>query len=593
LSFFRYGPFRATVISVLAAGLLVAQTTTPPSAVDQRIQGIQDGLMPAVMVEGESSRTIKLTDRMAALHVPGVSVAVIHAGKIEWARGFGVTRIGGSAVTPETLFQAASISKPLTALAVLRLVESGKLNLDTDVNKYLQTWKVPENQFTAKNKVTLRELLSHTAGITVHGFAGYASGEQLPSVMQVLNGEKPANSPAIRVDVEPGSTWRYSGGGYVIVQQLLEDVTGKPFPRLMQEMVLGPIGMGHSTYEQPLPTRRLVEAAIPYFQDGQPVPGGPHIYPEMAPAGLWTTPSDLARYALEVQKILAGESNGVLSVATARQMLAPGMNHWGLGPQTGGSKEHPYFTHEGENDGFACDLVAYDDDDGAVIMTNGDNGGQIAAEMLRTIAYEYKWPDFQPARYAISKIDPKVFDGYVGAYQLTPTLLLAIRREGNRFITQGTGQEAIEIFPESDHDFFAKVIDAQVTFVTDSQGHATELILHQHGDRHAPRVEGDAAALAPKIHKEIHINPTIFDAYVGSYQLGPGFILSVSRNGDRFYTHAAGQEPVEIFPESDHDFFAKDFDAQVTFLTDSHGHTTELILHRGGVFHAPRIQQTP
>jgi CubicO group peptidase (beta-lactamase class C family) len=226
MSFSRAALFSATVVSVLAAGLLAAQITTKPPRLEQQIQRIQDGLMPAVFVEGQPSQTTKLTDRMAALHVPGVSVAVIHAGKIEWARGFGVTRIGGSAVTPETLFQAASISKPVTALAVLRLVESGKLNLDTDVNQYLKTWKVPENQFTAKNKVTLRELLSHTAGMTVHGFAGYASGDELPSVVQVLNGEKPANSPAIRVDVEPGSIWRYSGGGYVIVQQLLDDLTG-------------------------------------------------------------------------------------------------------------------------------------------------------------------------------------------------------------------------------------------------------------------------------------------------------------------------------------------------------------------------------
>jgi CubicO group peptidase (beta-lactamase class C family) len=149
---------------------------------------------------------------MAALHVPGVSIAVIHAGQTEWARGFGVTKFGGPAVTPETLFQAASISKPVTALAVLHLVQSGKLDLDTDVNRHLKTWKVPDNEFTAKTKVTLRELLTHTAGMTVHGFSGYASGAPVPTLVEVLNGEKPANSPAIRVDIEPGSTWRYQAG---------------------------------------------------------------------------------------------------------------------------------------------------------------------------------------------------------------------------------------------------------------------------------------------------------------------------------------------------------------------------------------------
>jgi len=168
---------------------------------------------------------------MAELHVLGVSITVIHNGEIEWARGFGVTRVGGPAVTQGTLFQAASISKPVTAMAVLHLVGSGKLDLDADVNQYLKAWKVPTNKFTETSKVTLRELLTHTAGMTVHGFPGYASDSALPTVVQVLNGEKPANTPAILVDTIPGSDWRYSGGGFVVTQVLLQDVTGKASPR--------------------------------------------------------------------------------------------------------------------------------------------------------------------------------------------------------------------------------------------------------------------------------------------------------------------------------------------------------------------------
>lgn len=235
---------------------------------------------------------------MAALHVPGVSIAVIHDGKIEWANGYGVVSLGGAPVTPETLFQAASISKPLTAMAVMHLVQTGKLNLDTDVNLYLKSWKIPSNSFTEKTKITLRELLSHTAGMTVHGFPGYASDATLPTLLQVLNGAKPANSPAIYADIAPGSEWRYSGGGFVIAQQLLLDTTGKPFPAFMKETVLIPAGMSHSTYEQPLPRSRMTEAAMPYRSNGQPTPGGPHVYPEMSAAGLWTTPSDLAHFAL-------------------------------------------------------------------------------------------------------------------------------------------------------------------------------------------------------------------------------------------------------------------------------------------------------
>jgi CubicO group peptidase (beta-lactamase class C family) len=484
----RSAIFSAAIFIALAASLLAAQVTTGPSALEQRILRIQDGLFPAVIVEGRPAQTNKLIDRMATLRIPGVSVAVIHEGKVEWARGFGVTKIDGPPVTPETLFQAASISKPVTAVAVMRLVEAGKLNLDTDVNQYLKTWKVPDNQFTAARKVSLRELLSHTAGITVHGFGGYANGDPLPTIVQVLNGEKPANSPPIRVDVEPGTMWKYSGGGYVITQQLLEDITGKPFPQIMQEMVLGPMGMVHSTYEQPLPANRLSEAAMPYAQSGQAVTGGPHTYPEMAPAGLWTTPSDLAQYALDIQRSLAGNSNHVLSVATIRQMLTPVLNQWGLGPETGGSGDHLYFTHGGANDGFRCNLVAYDSGDGAVVMTNSDAGGAIANEILRTIAYEYKWPDFQPVHRTIAKIDPKTFDSYVGSYRLAPNFTLTISRDGEHFFAQATGQAKLEIFPENARDFFMTSVDARITFVTDSHGQATELILHQGGDQHAPRM---------------------------------------------------------------------------------------------------------
>src|SRR5215813_2489454 len=177
-------------------------------------------------------------DRMTHYHVPGLSLAFVHDGTVAWTQAFGVARVGGEPVTSETLFQASSISMPVTALAVLRLVEQGKLNLEVDVNQYLKSWKLPTNRFTEQKKVTLRGLLSHTAGATVHGFEGYASGKKLPTLVQVLNGESPANSAPVMIDFVPGTSFRYAGGGYAIIQQLLIDVTGEPFPELMQELVL-------------------------------------------------------------------------------------------------------------------------------------------------------------------------------------------------------------------------------------------------------------------------------------------------------------------------------------------------------------------
>ena len=493
------------LFSTIILGSISAQT---PSAIEQRIQRIQE-LPPSVIVRGEPIATTKLADRMSALHIPGVSIAVIHDGKIEWARGFGVSSIGGPPVTPETLFRAASISKPVAAMAVLRLVDQGKLNLDTDVNQYLKSWKLPANEFTAKTKVTIRQLLTHTAGLTVHGFAGYAAGVPLPTLVQVLDGEKPANSGPIRVDIEPGSIWRYSGGGYVVAQQLVQDVTGQPFAKLMHDTVLEPIGMIRSTYEQPLPKSRMAEVATPYRGDGQPVPGGPHAYPEMAPAGLWTTPSDLARYAIEVQKSLAGSSNRVLSAAMVRQMLTAVKGRQGLGPGVGGSDKQPYFTHGGANEGYRCELMAYDSGDGVVIMTNGDNGGQLASEIERSVAREYGWPDFQPKERTVTAVDPKVLDTYAGVYQ-SDAGAFTVTREDQQLFVQLTGQPKFPAFPNGDGRFFLKVVDAQFTFTVDSEGRATQLTLHQNGadlvakrldDAAAKRMTDEAAARAELVAK--------------------------------------------------------------------------------------------
>lgn len=449
--------------------------------VEERVHRIENDLLPAVLVQGEPRQSIRLIDRMAALKVPGLSIAVIHDGRIEWARGYGVIKEGGAKVTSRTLFQAASASKPITAFAALRAVESRRLDLDSDVNQYLKHWKVPTNSFTDQTKVTLRELLTHTAGMTVHGFPGYGSNVPLPTLMQVLEGAPPANTPPIHVDMLPGTQWRYSGGGYVAVQQVLEDVTGQTFSKFVKDTVLTPAGMNHSTFEQPLPQSLLADAAMPFDSNGRSLEGGPHVFPEEAPAGLWTTPSDLARYAIEVQRSLEGKAKGLLSQAMARQMLTPAINHWGLGLRIGGSGRQPYFEHGGANPGYRCDLVAYENGDGAVVMTNSDNGSMLIGEVLETIAHEYGWADFQPTTHHVAKIDPRRFDVLTGSYQVAPEFILTITREGDRFFSQATHQGQVEIFPENEHEYFSKVVGAQMTFEMDSEGRPKRLILHQGG----------------------------------------------------------------------------------------------------------------
>jgi CubicO group peptidase (beta-lactamase class C family) len=493
---FRQDYGLATILAAICS-LLVPISVNASTSIEESIQHIRDGLLPPVLIEGEAPRKETLLDQMAHFHVPGVSIAVIRGGRIEWARGFGVAEIGGPPVTPRTLFQAASISKPVTALAALRLVQEGRLGMDADVNRYLKHWKIPNNRFTDQHPVTLRELLSHTAGMTVHGFAGYHADAVLPTLVQILDGQPPANSPPIIVDTLPGSRWRYSGGGYVVVQQLLEDVTGMPFDKLMQKTVLGPIGMSDSSYEQPLPKSKLATVAFPYRISGELVKGGgPHVYPERAPAGLWTTPSDLARYGIEVQRALAGHSHRVLTAATTRAMLTPGMNRQGIGPLIGGSASNRYFEHSGSNEGYRCDLLIYEHGDGVAIMTNSDNGDKLFPEILRTIAYEYHWPDFQPPMRSIAKIDPRVFDSLVGSYEIAPDFVLTFRRQGEQFIVQATGegQGPLEVFPQSGQEYFAKAVDALVSFELNDKGQALAVTLHQNGhDMTARRLDDTAA----------------------------------------------------------------------------------------------------
>ena len=235
----------------------------PPPTIDHALRA----LLPAIRVEGRTYTPATVEQRMQEHHVSAVSIAVIDAGRVVWARAYGLADVEEQRkATPQTLFQAASISKPVAATAALTLVDDGLLALDDDVNAKLRTWKVPP--FAFEQKVTLRRLLSHTAGLTVHGFPGYAPAGPLPTGVQILNGVPPANTKAVRVDIEPGSQWRYSGGGYVVLQMLLSDVTHQPFPQIMRERVLGPARMRTSTYEQPIPAALRTLAATAYHGDG-------------------------------------------------------------------------------------------------------------------------------------------------------------------------------------------------------------------------------------------------------------------------------------------------------------------------------------
>src|SRR5271167_373772 len=414
-------PKRLLLVSIsliLAASAisLPAQNAAPknsPAAIEERIRRVENGIPPIPLGPDQPPLQFTLLQLMDVLKVPGLSVAVVDGFKIAWAKPYGVTEAGTTnPVTTSTMFQAASISKVVSATGALYLEEHGKLSLDEDVNKELTTWKVPENEFTATQKVTLRRLLSHSAGTTVHGFPGYAVGEPIPTVVQIMNGEKPANTAPIRVDLVPGSKQLYSGGGVTIEQLLIMDVTGKPFPQFMQQTVLGPIGMTNSTFQQPLPPGLAAHAAAGALADGKPIPGKWHIYPELAAAGLWTTPTDLAKFGIEIALSKNGKSNRVLSEAMTRQMLTPqiagakmgSMDDVGLGFFLGTGGNPNEFDHAGSNAGYRCIAMMFSDTgQGLAIMTNSDSGQTVALYLIESIAKEYGWK-YTPPKHSASEV---------------------------------------------------------------------------------------------------------------------------------------------------------------------------------------------
>lgn len=417
------------------------------------IERVVANLRTEIAVVGRRApSTYALQERMAEHEVPGVSIAVVEGGRIAWARGFGVRETGTTdPVTATTVFQAASISKPIAATAVLRLVEDGILDLDLPVNDYLTRWSLPDNAFTAEEPVTLRHLLSHGAGTTVWGFPGYEVGTDLPTVPQILDGLPPANTPAVRVERTPGAAWLYSGGGVTVAQLAVMDATGEAFGDVLDRLVLGRFGMERSTFAQPLPQERAGDAAAGH-RDGSALPGRWHVYPELAAAGLWTTPSDLLTWAIHIANALRGGSGALLSKELAEEMLTPQHGNTGLGPGLGGAGEGFFFGHGGANAGFRAQLVYFPaTGQGAAVMSNGDGGAALNREILLALGAEYGWPDY--AEVVPLELDADELDGYLGTFAAEqPPVTVNLRSEGGALFVRGEGalghQELVFLAPD-------------------------------------------------------------------------------------------------------------------------------------------------
>jgi CubicO group peptidase (beta-lactamase class C family) len=460
-------------------------------ALEDRIARVETGLLTHNVVRGDDAR-LTIEERLRFYRVPAVSVAVIDRGRIDWARAWGTAEAGrASAADTTTLFQAASISKPVTAAGALQLVEDGVLTLDGDVNQWLDSWRVPESSFTVAQPVTLRRLLSHTAGTTVSGFPGYVAGDPIPMLVQILEGSGPANTEPVEVDTVPGSQFRYSGGGYSIVQLLIEDVTGSSFSAFMEERVLGPAGMTRSTFAQPLPADRADEAATAHGLEGAPIPGRYHIYPEMAAAGLWTTPSDLARFVLEIQRAVTGFEGGAVSPESAHLMLSRREGDpYGLGLWVDGAADSLWFYHGGSNEGFQAWMMGSGAGGrGLVVMTNGVGGFGLAMEIVRSIGREYGWDLFPPNEHDAVPVPIDRLAGLTGTYRSEPdgereSFVIEIRLEGDelRASLPAFGWAGYRLRAESPTRFFFLEGPGTLEFNVNETGADVEVVLTGLGD---------------------------------------------------------------------------------------------------------------
>ena len=463
------------IVTFLNTIILNGQTKKYAADIEAKIRLVENSL--AGWVQTGTNDTWNLADRMKKYNINGVSIAVIHNYMIEWERGYGFADVSENRpVTEKTLFQAASISKSLNGVGVLKLVQDKILNLNTDINKYLVKWKFPYDSISNNKKITIANLLSHTAGLTISGFPGYEKGVAIPTLNQILDGEKPANTKAIRSAAEPGKSYNYSGGGITISQAIVMDVTHQPYDIYMKKNVLDPLGMTGSSYTQPPPDAKKELLATGYYADGKEVRGKYHIYPEQAAAGLWTSPADLCRYIIETQLSYQGKSSKVLSQEMTRLRLTPVLEDAALGTFVNSrvTGSYKYFNHNGGNEGFQCTAIGCrDNGEGVVIMTNSDNGSHIYEEIANAVATVYKWKDYYlPEIKKVVKIDSSLLDKYAGKYTLDGRTVV-IKKNHDELSINILGDLQWKVYFTSDSDFFIREFRGFLRFRTDKNNKVT------------------------------------------------------------------------------------------------------------------------
>lgn len=474
------------------------------NSVEKRIKDVENNLIPFVPVKGFKSWNI--IERMKYYNVPGVSIAVIKDFKIDWAKGYGMAdKAKNKPVTTETMFSAGSISKLVMAAAALRFVQDGKLDLDAPINDYLKSWKIMENDLTRQTPITLRMLLSHTAGTTQASYFGFTPDkERFPNIVEILSGAEIAESRPVVVNSEPKKEFRYSGGGSVIAQLALMDVSKQSFADLTEQTIFAPLGMKNSTFAQPLPAKYSSQTAWAYSSASW-FKGMPYVYPQQAAAGLYSTPTDLAKFFIDVQKSYRGDGK-ILKQNLAKEIMKPQANvsdgsykeQIAVGPfliQRTDNNSNPkgiYFEFTGVNAGFlAYGIANLVDGNGAVIMLNsGDDVNGLGKEIRRAVAKTYGWYKFLPDEIKPIKLETAELDKYTGRYRKGADEVVYIRRENDYLVETINGGNDIYCFPVAKDTIVFTDYNVKGTFGRDEKGNVVSL-KSEYQNEPMPRMRAD------------------------------------------------------------------------------------------------------
>ena len=466
---------RTLKIAFLILALLAAhstgstQTAYSPETL-KKIKDVENSISGSLLINDE--RPVSIAERMKKYNVHGLSIAVIHNHKIVWAKGYGWADVGEKRpVTPATLFEPGSISKSLNALGLLKLAQDKKLDLYTDINSYLQSWKFPYDSLSKGKVITIAQLLSHSAGLSTHGFPGHEINGPTPTIIDVLDGKAPAVTPAVRSMFEPGLKFQYSGGGTSISQLILTDIVKQPYDKWMDDNILRPIGMTSSTFAQPPAEARRKECASAYERDGTPIAGKFHVYPEQAAAGLWMTPSDLCRYIIAMQNAYQGKAPTVLNADMIKLHLTPyNDNEAAMGTFIEDRKGSKYFQHGAANDGFSGQFYgSLEGGDGVAVFINSNNS-KIIREVINSVARVYGWKNFYhaPARKKTIAVDDNTLQRYEGIYLYDDSWAAVGKKDKEfHFYTNGT---YANMYFTSKTSFFNEEFPAVKEFIKDKSG---------------------------------------------------------------------------------------------------------------------------